>query len=91
MLDLLLVALVQAAAGEPAQTPPSTPAQTESQAPVADTAEETRERRRCRSRQVTGTRLQTLVTCRTRGNGLQDLDTRETLHDVQRPPPIEVH
>lgn len=90
MLDLILVALVQAAAGGPAQAPPSALGQTESQAQVADAAEDTRERRRCRSRQVTGTRLQTLVTCRTRGNGLQDLNTRETLHDVQRPPPIEV-
>lgn len=87
MLDLIVVALLQAVAGDPAQ-PAEQPqaAQTEQQAQASQSAQETTQpRRRCRARQITGTRIQTLVTCRTRGNSLQDDATREALHDLQRP------
>lgn len=86
MLDLVVVALLQAAAGDPAQPPQNSSTQAQQQAESAQSAEEeAAERRRCRSRQVTGTRLQSLVQCRTRGNGQQDQNTREALHDIQRP------
>lgn len=87
MFDLLFTVLLQAAAGDPA---PQQPAQTtQAQAESVQTAEEqARERRRCRARNVTGTRLQSLVTCRRR-DGVQDQDTREALHDLQRPAPVQ--
>lgn len=88
MLELLFIATLQAVAGDPAPQQPQQP-QAQEQTESAQTAEDAaRERRRCRTRQVTGTRLQSLITCRTR-EGVQDLDTRETLHDLQRPPPFE--
>lgn len=87
MLDLIAIALFQAAAGNPAQ-PVEQPAQNQEQQAQASQNEAEGERRRCRVRQVTGTRLQSLVTCRARGNGLQDNETRDVLHDVQRPPPL---
>jgi hypothetical protein len=86
MLDIIVVALLQAAAGQPAQPPQEQPAQTEAQTQDTQTAAaEARERRRCRAREITGTRLQSLVQCRARGNSEQDQETRDTLHDLQRP------
>lgn len=86
MLDLIVVALLQAVAGDPAPAEAAQePAQTEAEAQNTQTANaEEPQRRRCRAREITGTRLQSLVTCR-RGNGDQDQDTRDTMHDLQRP------
>lgn len=81
MFDILLVTLFQVAAGAPATQP------VETSAPAAAQAEQAQEQageRRCRSRRITGTRLSSLVVCR-RNNGQQSQDTRDALHDLQRP------
>lgn len=85
MVDLLFVALFQTAVGTPEPPPASEPA------PVAAPAQQTAQNdataedgRRCRARRVTGTRLSSLVTCG-RGNGRQTQDTRDAMHDLQRP------
>lgn len=91
MLQFLFVALIQTVAGSP-ETPAevSAPAAQEQPATdnqIAETAEQAAERRRerrCRSRAFTGSRLSSVVTCG-RGQGVQDQDTREALHDMQRP------
>lgn len=79
MFDFLLVALFQVAAGTPAPAPVAEPA------PATEVDQQAEQPRRCRSRRVTGTRLSNLVTCRRGGNGQQSQDTREALHDLQRP------
>jgi hypothetical protein len=90
-VGLILSMFLQAAdvPAQPAQTPPPEAAASTSntQQATAETGENedaTRERRRCSTRQVTGTRLQTVVRCRT-GEGHQDEDTLGTLQAMQRP------
>jgi hypothetical protein len=92
MIDLLFVALMQAAAGPP--DPAAPPAQSEqtTSAPAQQEAsseeEQSSERRRCRAREFTGTRLASVMTCRSSArSGQQDQATRDTLHDMQRPAP----
>ncbi len=62
--------------------------QTEAQPEQIAASEETDEspERRCRGRNVTGTRLSSVVTCRPR-NSQQNYDTRETLRSLQRVDP----
>jgi hypothetical protein len=94
MIDLLFIALFQAAAGppEPAATEPAPAEQTAAEPAQEEAASngQTDQRRRCRAREVTGTRLSSVMTCRSGPrSGQQDLDTRDTLHDMQRPAPLQ--
>lgn len=94
MIDFLFVALLQAAAGDPATATTTPP--TEQTTPTDQNAETTGEearptRRRCRSREMTGTRLSGVMVCRRGQEDVQDQDTRETLHDLQRPAPTRVN
>jgi hypothetical protein len=89
MIDLLFVALFQAVAGAP-EAPPAeqaaaatTTQETEAERQARE-AEEAAEERRCRARELTGSRLRTVVTCRTR-NGHQDEDTRAAMDMLQGP------
>ena len=91
MLGGLVFIMVLQAAELPAQAPPASPP--ESAAPAANSPEANaeaeseqarEERRRCSTRQVTGTRLQSIVRCR-RSAGHQEEDTRDALNSLQRP------
>lgn len=90
MLIAIVVALLQAGADPAPQAAPVDPPAVTAEAPAATTATQQASQadeprpRRCRARAVTGTRLQTLVVCRSR-EGVQDQDTRDALHDMQRP------
>ena len=89
MLDLIAVALLQAVAGDPASVAEQPAQAQQEQAETSQTDQEAEaRRRRCNVRQVTGTRLQSTVVCRNRGNGQQSNETRDLMHDVQRPPPL---
>jgi hypothetical protein len=87
MIDLLFIALFQTAAGPPeTQAAEVAPTEQTAESEQAVSDEVTNERRRCRTRDLTGTRLSTVITCRSgRRSGQQDIDTRDALHDVQRP------
>lgn len=92
MLGLIFVALLQAASPTPvepanqAAEAPAAAAPQEGQAATADAPRrEAQRNRRCSSREITGTRLQTVQRCRTT-NGQQDEDTRRALETFQRPP-----
>lgn len=89
MIDLLFVALFQAVAGAP-EAPPeqaaaaATTAQETEAERQAREAEEAEQQRRCRARELTGSRLRTVVRCRS-GNGHQDEDTRTAMDMLQGP------
>lgn len=87
MLELLFVGLFQAAVGEPEQPPAPTKTETtaEASATTAEAVSEAPPPRRCRHRTLTGSRLRTVVQCGD-NSGPQDIDTRDALHDIQRPP-----
>ena len=92
MLDLVLIALFQAAAGDPAAAPApaEAPAATEPApqpaAQTPDTADATR--MHCYREIITGTRLTRRV-CRSEADlRLQDEETRRTMHQIQRPQPL---
>jgi hypothetical protein len=90
MLEWIFVSLLQVAAGAPAavqadQTPQTQPAAAPTGATQSNAEAEDGERR-CRIRRVTGTRLQSVVTCRNGArSGHQDQDTRDAMHTFQRP------
>lgn len=88
MIDLLFIALFQAVAGAP-EAPPeqAAPAATTQETDAereAREAEEAAQQRRCRTRELTGSRLRTVVTCSSR-NGRQDEDTRAAMDALQGP------
>lgn len=90
MLIAVVIALLQAGAepapqAAPVADPPAVSAEAQTAAPAEEQEAQAEEQRprRCRARNVTGTRLQSLVVCRTR-EGTQDQDTRDTLHNLQR-------
>lgn len=92
MLEVVLALLLQTTDPvQPAVTPPPAQigtiqtTQTQRQQETEEEAQ-TRERR-CRMRNLTGTRLASLVTCRSR-NGQQSHETRDTLHNLQRTPTL---
>lgn len=94
MLGLLMVLMLQATDPAPATEPAATEASqtaaqpAETTATAEEDAAEQRRRRRCTQRGVTGSRLSHVVTCRSQP-GYQDQDTRDTLHNIQRPPPAQ--
>lgn len=93
MLGVVLALLLQAT--DPVQPvepvaqaqPEVTQTEAQPEAEAAPAEEQARERR-CRGRNVTGTRLATAVVCRSR-NSQQGYETRETIRNFQRfdPPP----
>lgn len=90
MIDLLFIALFQMTTTAPEAPAQSAPPTEQAAADTAQTAapaeEDNANRRRCRDRQVTGTRLSSVQSCRNDGrNGHQSQDTRDALHDMQRP------
>jgi hypothetical protein len=91
MFDLLFIALFQAAAGEPAppQQPSSEPASAAEPAVAeAPSTTDAQQSRRCNVRQLTGTRVRSVVRCRSGSSqGQQSQDARDALHDLQRPAP----
>lgn len=92
MFGLMLTLFLQAAGPDaPAQvvvpTETTAPAQTTEAAAGTDTESSAeRPRRRCTQRAVTGSRLSNVIRCRSR-ESYQDQDTRDTLHNLQRPEP----
>lgn len=94
MLGLLMVLMLQATDPAPATEPAATEASQATAQPVEEAATEEndaterRRQRRCSQRSVTGTRLAHVVTCRSQP-GHQDQDTRDTLHNIQRPEPLQ--
>lgn len=90
MFAAIVIALLQAGA-EPAPQaapvdPPAAVSEAQTAAPAAEEASTQADQRprRCRARALTGSRLQTLVVCRRGPEPVQDHDTRDTLHDLQR-------
>jgi hypothetical protein len=78
MLDVVFVALLQAASGPPenlAETPP---------AAQAETAEQAAERRRCRTRNATGSRLVRVERCRPLSRDEQE-EARAAMEAFQGP------
>ena len=92
MLDLLFVALFQAAAGDPAPaSEQDLPAATENvestEAAPANEEQEPEVHRRCWTEQVTGTRFGRRV-CETRDQRVErERETREMMHNMQMTSP----
>ncbi|MGQ0534076.1 MAG: hypothetical protein ACT4OF_15500 [Caulobacteraceae bacterium] len=91
MLGLIFVALLQATEPAPAEAqaqPGPAPAATEQTEETTQNADAERRRtRRCTSREITGTRLQSVQRCRTE-NGHQDEDTRRVMETIQHGGPL---
>jgi hypothetical protein len=89
LIDLLFVALFQAVTGAPEapaqQADTATTAQETEAQREAREAEEAAQQRRCHTRELTGSRLRTVITCRN-GNGHQSEDARTVMEQLQRPP-----
>ncbi len=90
MLELVVVSLLQAAAGNPPAQTASPPQATEA-APSAAAAEQAPQRRserrraRCRVEVVTGSRLGSRVCNSDADMEMLERETRDFLHDVQVP------
>lgn len=87
MIDLILVALFQAAAG-PAEAPASEPAaqastQPAEQAAAAPQANEGEERLRCRREPIVGTRLSRRICTTSREDQVLTDETRAQIHRMQ--------
>lgn len=93
MIDLILIALFQAAAGDPAPAPVAepAPAQTETTttapAQATESAERPQHRRRCRAQRVTGTRIAGRVCLSDYEQEMLEQEGRDTVNRLQRPPP----
>jgi hypothetical protein len=78
MIDLLLVALFQAAAGDPAAAETATPAPAAEQpATEGSETEEAAPRRRCRMEQITGSRMPIRVCMSPQQEAAAEEDARE--------------
>lgn len=93
MLDLILVALFQTAAGDPAPAPVTEPAPaaqsetTPAPAQATETAERPQHRRRCRSQRVTGTRIAGRVCLSDYEQEMLEQEAQDSVNRLQRPPP----
>lgn len=92
MLDLLFVALFQAAAGDPTAQPPAEPAPEITATPPVEQAEEeddgADQRRVCRTQAYAGSRLG-VRRCTSRSQAEREArETRQELDVLQRPSPL---
>ena len=96
MIDLVFVALFQAAAGAPQASPPQEAPQPQQAAPAAaetepDSVRERRERHaiRCRNRLVMGSRIQQRVCLSRAQEEEQQRITQEIAHEMHRSGPLD--
>jgi hypothetical protein len=96
MIDLILIALFQAAAGDPApaQNPAATPQATEDAAQTAEGAQgqeqtQTEERRRCRRELVVGTRMTHRVCTTASEDRAAAREARDFVQDAQSQTPLQ--
>lgn len=92
MIDLLLVALLQVVAGEPAPPPSDSTEPTTASAPVtaeAPAAEPEEEAVRCRREPIVGTRLSRRICTTASQDRAAEADTRAMLQRAQSQMPLE--